>query len=182
MTRADTRSWPIVSGASLMMFPLGADLAGWRDIERQMRETVTPLGVDVFKGAKFAEAYVRAGVMSVPGIDPDDVLVFSCPAGQVTHEAAPLLMAAESRERARETAEFFRLASSSALLLAPRVAWVAAHDWSPKSRVRWQSGRLEEFVSFATSPDAWRTNFMGQSPMHVEASDEWPFWFEVYRD
>ncbi|MDO9018966.1 MAG: hypothetical protein Q8S73_00570 [Deltaproteobacteria bacterium] len=90
-------------------------------------------------------------------------------------------MAASQEEDGSQAAvaEFFRRASTTALTLAPGIAWVAAHEWTPGHRVRWESGDVESLVRFATSRSAWRTTFLGSSPSHVDESDDWPFWFEV---
>lgn len=55
-------------------------------------------------------------------------------------------------------------------------AWIVAHDGSPNARVRWAQG------SFATSPSAWRTDFVHftdpRGPF-VQGDDAGPFGFAV---
>lgn len=164
-----------------MLVPVSHRDEDWARAEEVVQMSIKHLGVAVTRGLSHCPSYVRAGADSQTGASGKDVLVFSCPADIGVFEAAPLVTVAETGAMLGEVAEFFRRASEAALMLTPRIAWVVAHDWSPRDRVRWDSGDVDRLVQFATSPGAWRTRFLGPQPRQVFESDEWPFWFEVTR-
>lgn len=164
-----------------MLFPLGHREEDWVGAEETVQTAIEHLGVFLARGLSQCRPYVRAGAASLFGSPAEDALVFACPADIGIFEAAPLVSGGEPGALVGEIATFFRIASEAALGLAPKIAWIAAHDWSPGNRVRWDSGDVDRLVSFASSPFAWRTAFLLPVSGQVQLSDDWPYWFEVSR-
>jgi hypothetical protein len=171
--------WPRTTGTSLLLVPLSHRAEDWVQADAVLRSAVGHLGIAVARGVSHCPPYVRAGAEVALGALAKDVLVFACPADIGVFESAPLVTAAESGSNLAEVADFFRRASDTALRMAPKIAWVVAHDWSVGARVRWDAGDVELLVRFATSPGAWRTQFLVPPRRELQESDEWPFWFEV---
>jgi hypothetical protein len=173
--------WPRIAGGSLLLLPTRVEAGEWTSIESRMHAAVIPLGVSVSRGLAQCPAHVRAGAAASKWIRGDDVLVFACPADIGVFEAAPLIGATETGMMLDEVGHFFRTASLVALAAAPEIAWIAAHDWAHGDRVRFSSGNVDSLVHFATSPGAWRTQFVGVDPHHIRESAEWPYCFVVSR-
>lgn len=174
-------AWPRATGSSLLLVPIAHTDEEWAPAEGAVRTAIEELGIAVVRGLSHCPPYVRTGAEAVTGDSAKDVLLFACPADIGVFEAAPLVTAAESGTMLGEVASFFRRASEVALTMAPKIAWVVAHAWTPEDRVRWDSGDIDCLVRFSTSPGAWRTQFLVARPRHIFESDEWPYWFEVTR-
>jgi hypothetical protein len=174
-------AWPRVTGSSLLLFPLRHDAEYWVEAEAVVQKAIAHLGIAVARGLSHCPPYVRVGAQAWSGASGLDALVFACPADIGVFEAAPIVSAGGSSAMLGEVAAFFQSASLAALKLAPSIAWVATHDWSPGDRIRWDSGDVDSLIRFATSPGAWRTSFLDPVSGHVVDSDEWPYWFEVTR-
>lgn len=173
--------WPRITGTSLLLVPMAYRNEDWERAERVVQASIEHLGIAVARGLSQCPPYISSGATALLGAWGEDALIFACPADIGIFEAEPLVNAGESGVMLDEIATFFRKASETALSLAPKIAWIVAHDWSPSDRVRWDSGDVDSLVRFATSPGAWRTLFLGSKPGQVYESDEWPYWFEVRR-
>lgn len=180
MTVRDRPLWPRKTGATLLLVPIGAREDEWALVEQRVCEVANVLDVRVARGLAHCPSYVSAGVAAASWINGKDVLVFACPSDIGVFEAAPLVCAAQVGSVHEQVGDFFCRVTEAVLTLAPRVAWIAAHEWEPKDRVRCCCGDVESLVRFATSPGAWRTTFVGASPLELNESADWPYCYVVH--
>lgn len=176
----DRPLWPRKTGATLLLVPVGAREDEWAHVEQRVREEVRLHNVEVARGLEHCPPYVSAGVAAAKWINGKDILVFACPADIGIFEAAPLICSAEVGSVDVQVQDFFRRVTEVVLASVPRVAWIAAHEWEPNDRVRCCSGDVESLVRFATSPGAWRTTFVGASPLELNESADWPYCYLVH--
>lgn len=180
--RAAPPGWSRITGATLILAPLGTPTVRWAEALDLAAEAVRALDVAVARGASACPPYVASGASAALAETANDLLVFACPADIGIFEAAPLVEPVAWENHRGVVARFFRSVPLAALSLTPKIAWIAAHDWSPNDRVRWAEGDVEDLVRFATSPGAWRTDFVRlNSPgvPFVQGDDGWPFCFAV---
>jgi hypothetical protein len=166
---------------SLVMVPLGTDLEDWGSAVHTIRELAGSLDVAAHRGLAVSVPYVRSGLEQSAKVAVEDVLIFKCPQDIEVWEAAPLCSPTDPAVSHDDLKAFFGELTRTALEHVPKVAWVAAHDWSPGDMVRWQTGSVAEFLRFVVSFDAWSTTFLGVTASELRLEKEWPYWFEVTR-
>lgn len=176
-------AWPRTGGGSLTLVLIERSERPRRRLHAELSALAAKYGVDVGHGSNCADALVRGGLTSLAWLEPDAIFPFRCPQGYPLWEAAPLLGLGEGTlpaDLVRAGADFLKACAETALAYSSRIAFVAAHEWNPGDRVRFESGTVDGFVAFATGPMAWSTQFLGLGRDYVVNCDtETPFWYEV---
>jgi hypothetical protein len=175
--------WPRQGGSSLILVMLDERGMAPSALHAELVRIALEFDVDVGIGIDKCDALVQSGIASLSWLNGKAIFVFRCPSDLAVWEAAPLLdFGLLTDELAKASETLLMACATAALHGSSRIAFVAAHEWRPGDRIRFESGTLAEFRSFVRSPCAWSTQYLGLGNAYVVNLDnESPFWYEIRR-
>jgi len=175
--------WPRQGGSSLILVILDEQGLDPITLHTELVRIARKFDVDIGIGIDKCNMLVQSGIASMSWLKGKPIFVFRCPSDLAVWEAAALLdFSMLTDELARDSQTLLMACATVALRASSRVAFVAAHEWKPGDRIRFESGSIAAFQAFLRSPTAWATQYLGLGSAYVVNLDnESPFWYDRTR-